>query len=196
MITYELGNNLYINLTNRCTNECSFCIREYSDGVGGYNLRLNHEPSTEEVIKAVGDPTRYREVVFCGYGEPLLRLEQVLEVSRRLKENYGSRIRVNTNGQGNLIYGRNIVSLFEGLVDAISISLNAKNAEDYHKLCNSQYGEEAFFAVLDFIKECKKYIPEVVITVVDVIPREDIEQCRTIAEELGVKFKVRHFYSD
>ncbi|MBA1334803.1 MAG: Radical SAM domain protein [Firmicutes bacterium] len=195
MITYELGNNLYINLTNRCTNKCSFCVKEYSDGIGGQNLWIESEPTAEEIIKEIGDPSRYKEVVFCGFGEPVLRLEQILEVSRHLKKNYRSRIRINTNGQGNLVYGRNIVPLFEGLIDVISVSLNAKNAEDYQRLCKSSYGEEAFYGVIEFIKECKQYIPEVVVTVVDVIPPEDIEMCRTIAGELGVGFKVRHFYN-
>lgn len=196
MITYELGDNLYINLTNRCTNKCSFCVKEYSDGIGGQNLWIENEPASEEIINEIGDPSRYKEIVFCGFGEPVLRLEQILEVSRHLKKNYGSRIRINTNGQGNLVYGTNIVPLFEGLVDVISVSLNAKNAEDYQKLCKSGYGEEAFYEVLEFIKECKQYIPEVVVTVVDVIPPEDIEMCRIIAEELGVGFKVRHFIGD
>lgn len=194
MITYQLGESLYINLTNRCTNKCSFCIREHADGVGGYNLWLEEEPSAQEIIEAVGDPFRYKEVVFCGFGEPTVRLEELLEVSRYLKKNYNIRIRLNTNGQANLIYGRNVVPLLEGLIDSISISLNAKNAQDYQKLCNPQYGEEAFFAVLDFIKECKKYIPELTITVVDILSREDIEECRAIARELGVNFKVRHCY--
>jgi TatD family-associated radical SAM protein len=193
MYTYTLKENLYINLTNKCTDKCSFCIRDIADGLGGSNLWLEKEPETREIIQAVGNPEKYEEIVFCGFGEPLMRLEQVLEVSRYLKDNYNTRIRLNTNGQANLIYGRNIVPLLEGLIDSVSISLNAKNAEDYQRLCKPEYGEEAYYSVLDFIKECRKYIPEVTITVVDVIPEEDITQCEAIAAELGVKFRVRHF---
>ena len=193
MYTYTLKENLYINLTNKCTDKCSFCIRDIADGIGGSNLRLEKEPETREIIEAVGNPEKYGEIVFCGFGEPLMRLEQVLEVSRYLKDNYNTRIRLNTNGQANLIYGRNIVPLLEGLVDSVSISLNAKNAEDYQRLCKPEYGEEAYYSVLDFIKECREYIPEVTITVVDVIPAEDIRKCEVIAAELGVKFRVRHF---
>lgn len=192
MYTYTLKGNLYINLTNECTNDCDFCIRNISDGIGGNKLWLESEPDTKEIIEAVGNPEGYREVVFCGYGEPLMRLEQVLEVSRYLKKNFNTRIRLNTNGQANLVYGRDIIPLLEGLIDAVSVSLNAKNAEDYQRLCSPQYGEEAYYTVLDFIKECKEYIPEVTITVVNVIPEEDIRKCSAIAEELGVQFKVRH----
>lgn len=193
MYTYTMKGNLYINLTNKCTDKCSFCIRDIADGIGGSNLRLEKEPETREIIEAVGNPEKYGEIVFCGFGEPLMRLEQVLEVSRYLKDNYNTRIRLNTNGQANLIYGRNIVPLLEGLVDSVSISLNAKNAEDYQRLCKPEYGEEAYYSVLDFIKECREYIPEVTITVVDVTPAEDIRKCEVIAAELGVKFRVRHF---
>ncbi len=192
MYTYELKENLYINLTNKCTNKCSFCIKDISDGIGGNTLWLEKEPETQEIIEAVGNPEGYKEIVFCGFGEPLMRLEQVLEISRYIKKNYRVKIRLNTNGQANLMYGKDIIPLLEGLIDSVSVSLNAKNAEDYQKLCDSEYGEEAYYAVLDFIKECKEYIPEVIITVVDIMSPEEIRQCSAIAEELGVQFRVRH----
>ncbi len=191
MLTYELKKSLYINLTNKCTNKCSFCIRDTSQGIGDSILWLEKEPDTQEVIQAIGNPQRYREVVFCGFGEPLMRLEEVLEISRHLKANYNTRIRLNTNGQANLVYGSNIVPLLEELIDVVSVSLNAKNAEQYQELCSPEFGEESYYAVLDFIKECRKYIPEVIVSVVDIIPPDDIKQCSSIAEELGVQFRVR-----
>ncbi len=191
-IVYKLDNSLYINLTNRCTNRCSFCIRNNSDGVGGYNLWLKREPTAQEVIEAIGDPTAYDQVVFCGYGEPMIRLEELLEISRFLK-NRGARVRVNTNGQANLIHGYNVAPRLAGLVDVISISLNASNAKEYQKICGSDYGLDAYRGVLDFIKECTRHIERVVVSVVDVLPPESINRCKDIAAQLGVEFRIRHY---
>nr|WP_223156827.1 TatD family nuclease-associated radical SAM protein [Thermosediminibacter oceani] len=193
MIAYPIGDSLYLNITNRCPNRCSFCIRQLGDGIEGYNLWLDKEPTTKEIIEAIGDPSGYREVVFCGYGEPLMRLQVVLDVARYLKKNYPNLpIRINTNGLANLIYGEDITPQFKGLIDTVSISLNAENAQKYHELCRSDYGEDAFFSVLEFARRCKNYVPKVVLTVVDV-PGIDIEKCKRIAEELGVGFRVRHY---
>jgi TatD family-associated radical SAM protein len=195
MIAYKLGNSLYLNITNRCTNRCGFCIRQQGPGVGGYNLWLEKEPTTREIIEAIGDPTGYKEVVFCGYGEPLLRLQTVLDVARHLKKTYPNvPIRINTNGQANLIYGEDVTPQFKGLIDVISISLNAENAEKYNELCHSEYGEDAFYSVLEFARKCKNYIPRVVLSVVD-LPAIDVEKCRKLAQDLGVEFRVRHYIS-
>ncbi|HHU62728.1 MAG TPA: radical SAM protein [Clostridiales bacterium] len=192
-IVYRLDKSLYINLTNRCTNKCCFCIRDISDGVGGYNLWLDREPTVKEVIEAIGDPTAYDQVVFCGYGEPMTRLEELLEISKYLKDR-GAKVRVNTNGQANLIHGYNVVPRLAGLVDVISVSLNACSAEEYHRICDSDFGLEAYKGVVDFIKECKKYIKRVVVSVVNVLPHESIKRCRQIADDLGVEFRIRYYY--
>lgn len=193
MIAYKIGDSLYLNITNRCTNKCIFCIRNFAKGVGGYDLWLEREPTTKEIIEAIKEPEKYKEIVFCGYGEPLLRLQVVLDVASYIKNNYpGIPIRINTNGLGNLIHGEDITPQFKGLIDVVSISLNADNAEKYDKICRSDYGEEAFYSVIEFARKCKNYVPKVILTVVE-LPEIDIEKCRKIAEELGVGFRVRKF---
>lgn len=192
MITYEINDALYINLTNRCANNCIFCIRNHPEGLG-VDLWLQKEPDISEIIADIKNPDKYREIVFCGYGEPLERPAEVIEICRYLKGK-GARIRINTNGQANLIWKRNIVPELEGLADSISISLNAKNAGDYVRLCRPEYGEAAYEAVLDFARECIKYIPEVWMTAVDIISAHDIELCRGIARGIGARFRVRHYY--
>lgn len=189
MIAYKLSDSLYLNVTNRCTNDCCFCLRNIKPSVVGYDLWLDEEPSLEDVIQAIGDPTPYREVVFCGYGEPLTRLELVKKVCEYIKE-YGVKTRIDTNGQANLIYKRNIVPELKGLVDGVSISLNAENAEKYNKICRSRFGEKAFDGVIDFARQCVKHIPEVVLTVV-ALPDVNVDKCREIAARLGASFRVR-----
>lgn len=191
-IAYPIRDSLYLNLTNRCSNRCTFCAKNKAFMVKGHDLELSREPEAEELIQAVGDPRRYREIVFCGFGEPLLRLETVKAVAAELKK-IGARIRIDTDGQANLAHGRNILPELKGLVDAVSVSLNADNAAQYDRLCRSPFGEKGFAAVLEFLREAKKMIPEVVATVVD-MPGVDVEACRRLAEdELGVKFKRRTY---
>lgn len=193
MIVYKLGESLYLNITNRCTNDCDFCIRKNGPGVGGYNLWLEKEPTTKEIIEAIGDPTGYKEVVFCGYGEPLMRLQVVIDVAKHLKKTYPNiPIRINTNGQANMIYGEDITLQLEGLIDVISISLNAENAEKYNDLCHPEYGEDAFYSILEFARKAKNHIPRVVLSVVDV-PGIDMQKCAELAEKLGVEFRVRSY---
>lgn len=190
-ITYLLSERLYLNITNRCTNRCLFCIRDTSDGLG-VELWLPREPDAAEVIEAIrsapGYPN-YPEVVFCGYGEPLLRPDVVTDVARFLKEQ-GLKIRINTNGQANLIHGRNVVPEFAPYVDSISISLNAHDGPVYNELCRPAGGEGAYQALLEFTEECRRLIPNVVLTVVD-WPGVDLEQCRLKADSLGFGFRVR-----
>ncbi|MDP3040636.1 MAG: TatD family nuclease-associated radical SAM protein, partial [Deltaproteobacteria bacterium] len=191
-IVYPIRNSLYLNLTNRCSNLCTFCAKKASYVVKGHDLELSREPSAEELVQAVGDPQRYQEIVFCGFGEPLLRLETVKTVAAELKKK-GARVRIDTDGQANLVYGRNILPELKGLVDAVSVSLNAESPEKYQRLCRSPFGEESFHGILDFIREAKKVIPEVVATIV-AMPGVDVEACRRLAEEeLGVKFKRRAY---
>jgi TatD DNase family protein len=158
--------------------------------VKGHDLELDREPTAEELIQAVGDPRKYDEIVFCGFGEPLLRLDTVKTVASELKKK-GAKIRIDTDGQANLVYDRNILPELTGLVDAVSVSLNADNASQYHHMCRSPFGEKGFEGILHFIREAKKVIPEVVATVVN-MPGVNMEACRRLAEEeLGVKFKRR-----
>lgn len=187
-ITYKIRDSLYLNITNRCTNKCSFCVRFHSDYVKGHNLRLSAEPTEEELKIAIGDPVQYKEIVFCGYGEPFLRFEIVKNLARWIKER-GGRVRINTNGHGNIINRRNIVPELKGLVDSVSVSLDAHNEETYNKICAPAF-KNAFHEVISFIKEAKQYIPDVQATVVE-MEGVDVEKCRKITDELGVKLRVR-----
>ncbi len=187
-IAYRIRDNLYLNVTNRCTNKCSFCVRFHKDYVKGHNLRLSDEPTEEELKKAIDDPSRYREVVFCGYGEPLLRFELVRSLAAWIKEK-GGRVRINTNGHGNLINKRNIIPQLNGLVDSFSVSLDAHDEETYTRICAPLF-KNAFHEVISFIKEAKKSIPHVQATVVE-MEGVDIEKCRAIAQELGIPLRVR-----
>ena len=190
-IAYRIRNSLYLNITNRCSNRCSFCAKFDDFTVKGHLLRLDHEPDAAEVLDAVGDPTRFDEIVFCGYGEPLLRIDLVKEVATALK-NKGCRIRINTDGQANLVHGRNILPELEGLVDSISVSINAADPETYERLCHTPFGRDGFAAVCAFLKEAPRFIPEVTATAVTV-PGLDIAPVRRLAESLGVVFREREY---
>ena len=187
-IAYKIRKSLYLNITNRCTNRCSFCIRFHTDYVKGHNLKLSHEPSEEELKQAVRDPSGYREVVFCGYGEPLIRFGLVKRVATWIKQK-GGRVRINTNGHGNLIHGRNILPEMKGIVDSLSISLDAQDEETYQSICRPSF-PNAFQEVLSFIREAKKYVPEVVVTVV-ALDGVDVRKCENLARELGAGFRIR-----
>ncbi len=187
-IAYKIRDSLYLNITNRCTSKCSFCIKFHSDFVKGHNLRLAGEPSADELKSAIGDPALYKEVVFCGYGEPLLRLDAVKEVAAWIKEK-GGKVRINTNGHGNLIHKKNILPELQGLTDSMSISLDAQDEETYNKICNPAF-KNAFAEVVNFIREAKKYIPDVQATVVTA-EGVDVEKCKELADSLGVKLRVR-----
>jgi TatD DNase family protein len=190
-IAYRIRNSLYLNITNRCSNRCSFCAKFEDFTVKGHFLRLDHEPDAAEVLAAVGDPAGFDEIVFCGYGEPLLRLDLIREVAMALKKK-GCRIRINTDGQANLVYGRNILPELAGLVDAVSVSLNAADAETYEMLCNTPFGKAGFQGVCRFLKDAPLSIPEVVATAVTV-PGIDVTAVRKLAESLGVKFREREY---
>ncbi|MBS7298447.1 MAG: TatD family nuclease-associated radical SAM protein [Eubacteriales bacterium] len=192
-IAYPFEGHLYINLTNRCTNKCKFCIRFTPSGVDGIDLWLEREPTVEEIKAALikAEFKTYNEIVFCGYGEPMLRYDAIVEVAKFIRENTAAKIRINTNGHANRAAGKDITPELEGIVDVISISLNAKNAKEYNEICVCDYGEEGFYEMLDFAKKAKRYVPKVVLSVVDTISKEDIEACRKIAEEVGVEYRVR-----
>ncbi|MCU0989434.1 MAG: TatD family nuclease-associated radical SAM protein, partial [Xanthomonadales bacterium] len=190
-IAYRIRDSLYLNLTNRCTNACTFCIRQKTDFIKGHNLRLDREPDFAEVTSAIGDPSKYREVVFCGYGEPLLRLELVKQLAAWLKERK-ARVRLNTNGQGSIIAGRNIVPELTGLIDEVSVSLNAADGGTYQSVCRSRYGDAAFAEVKRFVAECARAGIATSVTVLD-MPGISIAECGELARELGATLRVRHY---
>lgn len=194
-ILYTYNDNVYVNLTNKCDCACRFCIRSHHDGVGDADtLWHKKEPTLEEVKAAIDayDFTGKSELVYCGYGEPTCALENLAESAKYAKEKYGLKIRVNTNGLGNLYHKKDIVPILAECVDCVSISLNAPTKEKYLDITRPQF-ENAFEAMQDFAKECGKVIPEVKLTVVDVLSEEDIEESRKLAESLGVKLRVRPF---
>ena len=195
VITYQHGNGLYVNLTNRCPNSCDFCVRSYGDTLYG-NLWLDREPTVEEVIADIKaqDLSTFDELVFCGYGEPTERLYDMLEVCRFVRSVSDISIRLNTNGQSELLWGKESTKRFEGLFDVVSISLNCADAASYDAVCHSRFGPDAYGAILEFASNVKPYVGEVVLSVVDTtIPPEDIEVCRATAERLGVTFRLREF---
>ena len=196
-IAYDVGDSLYLNITNRCSNSCDFCIRNNGDGAyGSDSLWLSREPLVSEIYDAIEarNLNKYKELVFCGYGEPCERLYDMLEVCRSVKAKYDIPIRVNTNGQANLIFGKDTTSEFSGAVDTVSISLNAADGEKYDAICHSRYGVAAFDAILDFAEKVKNYVQNVAFSVVDAsLSAEEIEKCREISSRLGITLRVREY---
>ena len=194
-IVYWLGENLYLNITNRCSNDCYFCFRKYKNGIGKFNLKLTAEPSTADVVKQTTSllpKKRWREVVFCGFGEPLTKLDTVLEVTRQLKTASTLPIRINTNGQAYLINkDRNVIDeLKEAGVDELSVSLNAHNRETYDFVCKPKL-ENAFESVLKFITKASAHINTGITTVT--IPEVNISEIEVLAKDLRVKLRVRQY---
>jgi TatD DNase family protein len=188
-IAYARGGSAYLNVTNECTNRCTFCVRNFKDGVYGYNLKLERDPTADEIVNALGNPSDYNEVVFCGFGEPTTRLPTVIEVAGRIRPK-AKRLRLNTNGHGNLIAGRDIVPDISGLFDAISVSIGAHDAGGYVRVCRPKFGEKAFESVLDFVRSCRDSGIDVEASVV-AVPEVDVEECRCITAKLGVPLRVR-----
>lgn len=189
-IAYPIRDSLYLNITNQCSNACLFCVRNRTDFVKGHNLRLDHEPTYQEVVDSINHPEKYREVVFCGYGEPTMRLDLLKEVAQHLKGK-SVEVRLNTNGQGNLIHKRNIVPELVGLIDVVSVSLNVDDGEKYERLCQPRFGDNAFGQVVAFARECKRLLPRTALTVLD-MPEVDLKRCEKISRELGVELRIRH----
>jgi TatD DNase family protein len=190
-IAYRIGDALYVNLTRLCTAHCYFCPREGPDRVAwGHDLALARDPSAREVLQAVGDMAPYREIVYCGLGEPMIRLSTLLETARALKAK-GARIRVNTNGHGNLIHGEDVTPRMKGVVDEISISLNYHDAALYEKHCPSTFGLAAFPGILDFARAVQEHVPQVTFTVVEGAKDVDVPRCRALAAQCGVTFRAR-----
>lgn len=190
-LAYPIRNSLYLNLTAQCNNNCVFCGRNQGYVVKGHDLALDHDPDAAEMIAAMGDVSAYDEIVFCGYGEPTMRLEVLKEVARYLKGK-GQRVRLNTNGLADLQYGRSVAPELVGLVDTVSISLNSADPAQYDALCRSRYGEAAFPAMLDFARSCLRAGLRTTLTVV-AMPQIDVEAARAVAQEVGAEFRVRSF---
>jgi TatD family-associated radical SAM protein len=189
-LSYVIGDSLYLNITDRCTLECTFCPKTQGIlQVHEYDLTLDHRPSSQEIIAAIDDPAAYQEVVFCGYGEPTLRLKVLLEVAKYIKA-HGGRVRVNTDGLANLANKRNVLPELAECVDALSISLNAQNAEVYDRHCQPALAG-SFEQMLDFVAEAPHYIADVTATAIDGLEGVDIAACRELAEARGVKFRRR-----
>ena len=198
-ITYQVKNAVYVNLTNRCPCNCTFCLRHNGPGVFGSGpLWLEREPTLEETIESLGqwDYERFREVVFCGYGEPTERLDVLLAAAAHLKERDPAlRVRVNTNGLSDLIHGKPTAPLFVGKVDCLSISLNTDDPAEYLSVCRPKFGAAAYPAMLKFTQEAAALLPSVVMTVVGepITSLEKQERCRQIAEGLGARLRVRPY---
>ena len=194
-ILYTIGDSLYINITNKCPCSCSFCIRKEMDGLkGSGSLWLDRDPSVSEVIDALKkkELDSYKEVVFCGYGEPLVRIHEVIEVAKFIKSQSDVKIRINTTGISDLIHKEeNTARLLVGCIDAISISLNAPTAEEYVKVTRPKFGTEAFYAMIEFAKYVKENSGDVAFSVVNVINDEQIERCKSLADEMGIPLRVR-----
>ena len=196
-ITYPVNKGLYINMTNRCPCNCTFCLRHNAEGVyGSDSLWLDREPTVQEVCDSVDtwDLTQFDEVVFCGYGEPTERLEDLLLVAKYIKAKGDIKIRINSNGLADLLWQKQTAPSLKGLIDTVSISLNTPNQEDYLKVVRPKFGAGSYDAMLRFAKDCTDYVPNVVMTVVDVVTsKEEQEQCRKICENIGARLRVRPF---
>ena len=196
-LTYKVKNGVYINMTNRCPCACTFCLRHNAPGVYGSDpLWLDREPTVDEVIESLNgwDLCTLDEIVFCGYGEPTERLYDILEVAKYIRSVSSVKIRINTNGLSDLIHGKSTAPDLKGLIDTVSVSLNATNAEDYLRVCRPRFGIESYDAMLAFTKECTKYVPSVVMTVVDVVTsKEEQAKCKAICDSVGATLRIRPY---
>lgn len=197
VILYEVHDNLYVNMTNKCPCACVFCLRQTRDEMNSSgSLWLEREPSVEEVKAEFEkfDIDKYKEIVFCGFGEPTERLSDLLEVCRFIKEKYKKTIRINTNGLSDLIHGKDTAPMFEGLIDIVSISLNTPNKERYLELTRSKFGIESFDAMIRFAGNVKKYVKQVILSTVSTTLTEDEEkQCAEICKKIGADYRIRPF---
>ena len=194
-IAYPLSGKLYLNITNRCYNACLFCGLLSDRVFVGHDLTLESDPGVEAILEAAGDPDRYEEVVFSGYGEPTTRLEELKQVALELRGRGAKRIRLATNGLGNRVNGRSILPELLGLIDAISVSLQAESPEAYEKVCKTKEIENPYPSVKEFVSEAKRLFGDVEVTAVDMPGIIDIEACEKVArEELNVSFR-RHSFA-
>ncbi|MBQ8446190.1 MAG: radical SAM protein [Clostridia bacterium] len=196
---YTLDGNLYINLTNKCSNGCDFCVRNERSSYYGNYLWLRHgDPTPEKVIAAangMGDLSRFKEVVFCGFGEPTYKVTEMVALCDYF-HGKGLKTRLNTNGQGNLINKRDIVPELKDKIDFVSISLNASCVEKYQPICRSQFGEAGFAGVIEFAKLCRKNGLDCRFSIVDCIGEEEVEACKRLAESVKIPLYVRKYITD
>ena len=199
-ITYEGRNSIYVNMTNRCPCACLFCLRHNKDHVfNSDSLWLEREPTVKEICDSIDtwDLEKYDEIVFCGYGEPTERLDDLLQVASYVKSNGKTRIRINTNGLSDLINEEKTAHKLKGLIDSVSISLNATDKEEYLKIVRPKFGIDSYDAMLSFAKDCTEYVGEVIMTVVDVVTsKEEQERSREICESIGATLRVRPYESN
>ena len=199
-ITYPVKKGLYINMTNRCPCACTFCLRHNADHVfNSGSLWLEREPDVKEVCDSIDtwDLSKYDEIVFCGYGEPTERLDDLLKVAEYIKSKSDIKVRINTNGLADLIAGEKVAHKLSGLIDAVSISLNATNKEDYLRIVRPRFGIDSYDAMLSFTKDCTKFVPSVTMTVVDVVTsKEEQERSKEICESVGASLRIRPYEGD
>lgn len=199
---YILENNLYINLTNSCTNNCIFCIRSLNDAVVGANLTLSNENvQASDVISQIKEKMtpKLSQVVFCGYGEPTLKIEILKEVAKFVKENYpDKKIRINTNGQANFVFKRDIVSEIAPLIDKVSISLNSDNKTQYQELSQSKFGEDIYEEVKKFAKMCVEAGIDTDLSIVTGYKdyKINVENCKQIATRIGANLRIREWLDE
>lgn len=196
-ISYEIGNKLYLNITNKCPCNCTFCIRNNGDGAYGSDpLWLEHQPTIDEVIANLKtrDLDSYAEIIFCGYGEPTCELEILKTTAAYIRSVSKTPIRLNTNGLGNLVNKRDIAPDFEGLLDTVSVSLNASDSEAYDKVTRPSFkGVDCFEEMLKFAERVKLFVPNTMLTVVDVIGEAEIAKSQAIADKVGIQLRVREY---
>ena len=192
----DYGNKIYVNLTNKCPCNCTFCERPMKKSRDENSLWLKQEPSAKDVIEEF-DKFQWEfcdEIVFCGFGEPLERLEVIIEIGTYLKSKKESmKLRINTIGLGNLIHKRDITPDLKGIIDTVSISLNAPNKEEFLAITRSKYGLNSFDAMLDFAIKCKDYVPNVIMTVVDIIGEDKIMECKNLCDKYELPLRVRPY---
>ena len=194
-IFYPIGDSLYVNLTNKCPCRCVFCVREEHETVGNNNsLWLDHDPSMEEIKADLErfNLDEYKEIVFCGFGEPMMRMDGLIETAKYIKSKADIKTRINTNGLGDLIHEKNTAECIKDCIDSVSISLNAPDKESYCRVTRPKFGEQSFEAMLKFAEECRDCGINIAFSVVDEITPEEIEKSKELAESLGVKLRVRH----
>lgn len=198
-IFYKFDGKMYINITNGCPCDCVFCIRKNGDSIeDNGSLWLEHEPSYEEICRAFDefDKSEISEAVFCGYGEPTVRVDMLIKTAQYIKANSKMRLRVNTNGLARMICKNFDVACFKGLIDSFSISLNAPDSARYKEVTRPSFGEKAFDEMLGFARDIKALGIETAFTVVDVISAEEIEECRKIAAQMNIPLRVRSYVTN
>lgn len=198
-IFYDLNGSLYANITNKCPCACTFCLRNNGDSVGGNDsLWLEHEPSIDEIKNAFdeADISKYNEIVFCGYGEPMERASELIEIAKYIKEKTNLKIRINTNGLVLLIHPDFELESMRGIIDTLSISLNASDSEKYYSITNSKFGLPSYNAMLNFAVNASSVVSNVVFTIVGVVDDEEVKACQNRADDLGIPLKIRSYISN